>query len=248
MGLLYKLDARDSGNLWANTGKTTPSTNGSAVVVWSPSSGSAITNDCTQSTAANQPALNTNYLSSGKPAVVFDGSNDRLLTSDSNAWDVTDITVIVAARASAVTGDRLFCTKWDAGNWNNGWGLGFSGTRFTGQGSSWNPSGQPASTGAQLCAIRGTAAWRDSYYNGRFEGAPGTSIPANSYAFAIGAGNGGQYAMAIGIHCVLIYDTALTNAEFDSALYDCDSAFGLGFFTTRASGKPSHPMYQQVIG
>jgi hypothetical protein len=248
MGLLYKLDARDSGNIWANTGKTTPSTNGSAVAVWNPSSGSVITDDCTQSTAANQPTLNTDYLSSGKPAVVFDGSDDRLLTVDSAAWDVTSITVIVAARASTVTGDRLFCSKWDTYNWNNGWGLGFSSTRFTGQIISWMANGQPATTGAQLCAIRGTTAWKDSYYNGRFSGSSGASIPANSYPFAIGAGNSGQYAMAIGIHYVLAYDTALTNAEFDSALYDCDIAFGLGFFTTRASGRPSHTMYQQVIG
>lgn len=236
MALLYKLDARDSGNLWANTGKTTPATNGSAVAVWSPSTGSSITDDCTQSTAANQPTLSTNYLSSGKTAVSFDGTNDRLLTVDSGAWDPSSITVVCAARAASVAGDKLFCSKWDGLNWNAGWGMGFSSSRFMGAVNTYGLN-QPASTGAQLCVVRTNGSWRDTFYNGLLWGSSASaSHPANAFQFAIGAGNAGTFPMAIGIHCVLVYDTALTNAELDAVLYDCDNAFSLGFFTTRVTG------------
>lgn len=248
MPLLYKLDARETANLWANIAKTTPASNGGPVAVWSPSAGSSITDDCTQATAANQPTLSTNYLSSGRSAVVFDGSNDRLLTIDSNAWDPTAITVVCAARAASVAGDRLFCSKWDGANWNAGWGMGFSTNRFTGAVNTWNSSGPLGTTGSQLCAVRTNGSWRDTFYNGLFWGSSGSaSNPANAFQFALGAGSGGQFPAAIGIHCVLVYDTALSNAELDAALYDCDNAFGLGFYDTRTSGGSSSINSQQLV-
>jgi len=236
MGLLYRLDALDSANLWANTGKTVPATNGSAVAVWSPSTGSTITDDCTQATATNQPTLSTNYLGSGKTAVVFDGLNDRLLTPSSAAWNPSNITVICAARCSSISGDRLFCSKWNESNWNDGWGMGFSGGRFIGMVNAY--SGGPFQmTGSQLAVVRTDGSYRDTFYNGRWHG---TSVSpthiASPFAFTLGAGQGGSYPLAVGIHCVRVYDTALSNAELDDVLYACDSTYGLGFYNSRSSG------------
>jgi hypothetical protein len=69
--------------LWLNASDATSITlNGSAVSQWSDASG--LNNHATQATANNQPAYSTNAVN-GRPAVVFDGTNDVFRSSASFA-------------------------------------------------------------------------------------------------------------------------------------------------------------------
>lgn len=249
MALLYRLDSRLPGTLWSDTGKTTLVSNGGTVAVWTPSGGS-ITDDTTQSTAANRPTYRANYSSSGYPGVEFDGSNDLMSAVDAAGWDVSAITVICAARIAVATGDRLVAHKWHNGNWNDGWGVVLSGTRYCGMVNTWNPVGPPLVTGPALMWIRttGSGGYKDAAYNGTGAGSNASvTIPTNANAFTIGSGSVG-YPFSGAIHYVAVYDSALSNSDLDAALYDLDQAFGLGQYAVRSAGRPSLPFLQQVIG
>jgi hypothetical protein len=68
------LDGSDNTTVFSDAG-TTQATNGGAVQQWNDKSGNA--RHFSQGTLANRPAFNTTAIN-GKPALVFDGSNDSL--------------------------------------------------------------------------------------------------------------------------------------------------------------------------
>jgi len=233
MALLYKLDARDAlSRMFSDTAKTTPISDGTALAAWEPSGGT-IADDLVQGTLGARPIYRANYNSSGHPAADFDGSNDFMSAVDDDAWDVANVTVVVAARIATATGDRLLAHKWSPTNWNNGWGFVQTGSRLGGATFSWISGGQPFSTGAGLMFVRTNGAYRDTGYNGRyFGGNTNVTLPTNSQGFSVGGPN---FFAHMGFHYISVWDTSLTNDELDAELYAVDQAFGLGQYSLRGS-------------
>lgn len=120
MGLVYRLDASDLTTLWTDAGKTTQATDGAAVQVWSPKSGSSVTTDATQSTLANRPIYRANYASSGRPGLEFDGANDLMTVAHSTGWNSTTVVEAMAALYSDTSvggGFRYIFGKSSSGSW-----------------------------------------------------------------------------------------------------------------------------------
>lgn len=250
MSLLYKLDARQLGSLWANDAKTVQATDGSVVAVWSPLSGSTITTDLVQTSNTLRPLYRANYNSSGYPGVEFDGANDAMVCAYSSAWAVTSVTCLAVITCRNIVNQEYFLGR-SSSSWTNGWQIANYIGSFHGGGSAYNAAGSiPNRTGMQLFVLRvSNGVYQDFKVSDRHTGLyTSGSIPSSTNDFRIGAVSTGLFSPQIGVHHVSIWDTALTHSELDAAAYECDQAFGLGLYASRATSKPTHPMYQQVIG
>ncbi len=90
--------------------------NGAEVDTWTSRTGS---NSATQATSANRPLYRTNEIN-GNPAVEFDGSNDRLVTS-SVATSSTSYTIYLFIRNDSTSGIRVYLHNGDSAS--NGYGF-----------------------------------------------------------------------------------------------------------------------------
>lgn len=239
MGLVYRLDASDIATMFTDAAKTTQVTDGGSVYVWSPKSGSSVTTDAVQATAANRPTYRADYVSTGLPGVEFDGTNDLFGITHSTGWNTTSIVEIMAVVYADVTSAGAFrpiITKASTGSWNDTFTLSQSN-------ASWQ-FGSPAYN--QMAITERVGAWMLIY------GRAGNAAPAhlrfskalsseftpitasgstttpttNSSNVQIGFGPSGNYFDgAIGE--LRVYTEGETVATVEAAMYDMATRWGL---------------------
>lgn len=260
MGLLYQLSASDTANLWANDAKSTPVSNGSVVAAWTPKAGS-ITTDALQTNNTLRPLWSSNYASSGYPAVVFDGSNDAMDIAHSSAWNVTTVLeFLVAMRCTTATpGYRGILQKFTSSAWNDGFSLSHSESRFTAGAPGYNTVSTVEKIGENLLfyARIGTslargwrslasdeAFWRTAIFTAS------TSTPSTNIAVVrLGNGSGGNFPFAGGLFELRVYSGGETESTITAAIREMATSWGISSSSlSTGATRPTHPMFQQVIG
>lgn len=260
MGLVYRLDASDITTLFSDAGKTTQVTDGGSVYCWAPKSGSAVTTDAVQATALNRPTYRANYSSTGLPGVEFDGSNDLLGVAHSSGWNTTSIVEIMAvvyADVTSVGAFRPVITKASTGSWNDTFHLTQSNGNWMFGSPTYNQIMLTERAGAWvlLYGRAGNAAPVHFRYSKALSseftpimGSGSTTTPTtNSSNVQIGFGPGGSYFNgAIGE--LRVYTGGETVATVEAAMYDLATRWGLMASQGGGTARPTHPMFQQVIG
>lgn len=201
---------------WAEDPNWTNPGDGNAVSSWRNDGSNGVA--ATQATGANQPL----YLSSGinsRPALDFDGSNDRLIISDADTTGLTNpITVVVCASFDSASGSQTFIDGVAASsrviintNSSGFWQVSNGGTFST---------GVSAVTGTSVhVVVAGTSAkWRR---NGT-QIATGNSGTNGLDGIAIGSRNDGSQPTNAKIAYVAVFGSDITGeawfSEYESGL------------------------------
>lgn len=259
MGLVYRLDATDTTTMFTDAGKTTQVTNGDAVQVWSPKSGSSVTTDATQSTLANRPIYRSNYASSGLPGVEFDGANDSMSVAHSTGWNTTTVVEMLAALysdTSVGSGFRYIFGKASGGSWNDAFHLTLGNPSSFNCGSpNYSQLQIPETTGRWLllyfrAGTSGSVGVRTMASNQNrvlFRGVTGstTTPTTNTSAVSIGGNGGFWFDGAIGE--LRLYTGGETQATIESAIDDMATRWGIPTSFASGSGGGSLINSQQLV-
>jgi len=251
MPLIHRLSCNSG--VWNNAAKTIPATNGLAVAVWSPVAGS-VTTDATQTTANKQPLYQSNYNATGYPAIVSDGSNDAMTIAYSAPWQATSVTILCAFSLAATwpATAALFTRQLNA-NWDDGFWLGSYVGSMAGTIHSWSMNNPLLTAGRYLAMIRATHGdYQIATVNARnygLAGSAGAVIPVNTNPVTLFARTNSDMFIAAGIHHFEYWNENLGLSDLDARSYAISQEYGLGLYSTRASGRPFHPLATpQVIG
>lgn len=150
-------------SIWLDaTDATSITLNGATVSQWSDKSGN--NRHFSQGIAANQPTYNTTDLN-GKPALVFDGSNDHLIRSASLFTNASNITIFAVAKVTTANQYSTVFSQYSTGNLgvNAGWQLANNSGALRMQTDIYLPHGMygstTISTGAYKCFTYRNAPW-----------------------------------------------------------------------------------------
>ena len=209
-----------SNKVWLDSEYSTFETSGSLISQWKDVQGRA---SAIQATSANQPTYAINILN-GRPAVVFDGTNDSLaLGNVSNLFPSAATLVVVVTLGEPTTrGDadyNLFGTLNNTANrWNAGTGAGNLGL-FTSAIATGFPSRMP-SNGTYVLSVRASQAFglelrsngvRQSFLSNQFT--PVITYSAGS-DYRIGANAGATAGFFQGsMYALALFDTLLSDKE-----------------------------------
>lgn len=223
--LVLWLDASDASTLWETTNAITAATNGGLVARWdSKASGGAI------AYTAGNPTYSTNGLSTGKQAVLLDGTGDygTATLSGIASYTALDVTMVMqtTAAAAADTSTALF---YGYGN----------------QGAASGP--YPQAQGTSLASSSGATAGEkiiflyENVLLGRGTGRIGSSSyarAANTAQLLYSSGSASGYALftnGVSVGLTLTNEITTATAVSPSVIaYTVDSSFHIGAF--RASG------------
>lgn len=250
MSLLWTLDASDSTKLFADTSKTTPITDGTGVAAVV-TAGGLISTDALQSTSGNRPTYRANYSSSGYPALEFDGTNDLLSIAHSSGWNasVIDLFAVLTSTSNATGTYKGIFGKFGDGSWGTGWGatytlgyLSFGSPQYTAC------EGTAILNSRIMCHFHFEALKNGCDQGGRYIGSRFGTGPSDTTAdVMIGGAPGGIYPFAGAINEICFFGGGETDADILTTKNSLRSKWGLASVSTGTS-RPSHPMYQQVIG
>lgn len=194
--LLCHWDASDATSVWTDTGGTSQAGDGDDVKGWSQQADASQSGLLTEAT--NPPVYDADYDATGYPAVVFDGTNQKLFIPSTGI--VTGAARLVLSVITHVSGVTNYCF----GNANSQYLRLYYGSVFQGSGTSVGLEGtNPAK---QCVAARFDAPWLAVGQSAGVGGTTGMNAGLTG-AFTLGAlnQNGGfsQYG-ACAVHEVLL--------------------------------------------
>lgn len=259
MPLIYQLDALAASSLWADDAKTTPASDGGVVAVWSPNSFSSVTTDAIQTSNTKRPLYRSNYSSSGYPAIEFDGSNDELQCAHSASFSASVYDVFLVVTPVAVGGgDKLILAKFTNSSWNDGVNINHAGSLIRAGAPDY---AQVTASDALVNGVKSLIAVKLKVSDRtlfsvrsdnlvipvRSTSAAAVSTPSTAALCFGGSTPAGGYYSNMAWHEVRIYTGELSLSDRLSVFATLADKWGL---TTLSGGtaRPSHPMYQQVIG
>lgn len=117
--ILLHYDASVAASLFTDTGGTTPASDGNEVKCWKPQSDASLQVNLTHTTG---PTYRSNYVSSGYPALEFDGSNDALLNASTGLTTSQKVFIIAVFQPL-----NSFGTIWCRGD-TAAWSRAYYGT------------------------------------------------------------------------------------------------------------------------
>lgn len=212
--------ALPSNKVWLDSEYSTFEASGGLISQWKDVQGRA---SAVQLTSANQPAYTANVLN-GKPAVVFDGSNDSLDLGNLSGLFPSAATLVVVATLGEPNsrGDadyNLFGTLNNTANrWNAGAGTGNLGL-FTSSIATGFPSQMPTN-GTYVLSVRASQAFgielrsngiKQSFLSNQFT--PIVTYSAGS-DYRIGANAGASAGFFQGsMYALALFDTILSDKE-----------------------------------
>lgn len=259
MPLIYQLDALAASSLWADDAKTTPASDGGVVAVWSPNSFSSVTTDALQTSNTKRPLYRSNYVSSGYPAIEFDGSNDELQCAHSasfsaSVYDVFFVTTPVAIRS----GDKIIFAKVTTGSWNDGLSFNHSSDILRAGAPAYNDlsvSNGLANGVRTLIAVKLKANDRTLFsvrsdnlvIPVRSISATAASTASTTALYLGGHSPTGGYYSAFAWHELRIYTGELSLNDRLSVFETLAAKWGFTAGSGGGTARLQHPMYQQVI-
>jgi len=249
MSLLWTLDSSLPATLFADTSKTVAITDGTGVAAAVPAGGS-ITTDALQSTSGSRPTYRANYSSSGYAALEFDGSADHLSIAHSSDWNVSILDVFAVVTLTSSSGSRGVISKWSNTSWNDAWGIAVDGGSFRiGAPSYTNAAAKYTGSTRMLLHVHFENAGNGGQFGLYYGGGTTGSGPANNSApvFIGRADPSGAFYMAGAINEICFFGGGETDQVIVDTKQMLRSKWGLASVAT-SSARPSHPMYQQVIG
>ena len=246
MALLWSLDSLLSATLFADTAKTTPITDGTGVAA-SVSSGS-ITTDALQSTAGSRPTYRANYSSSGYPGLQFDGSSSCLSVAHSSGWNVSILDIFAIVTLTNSSSAQGIITKWTNSAWNDAWGVAMNASLFACGSPAYSNFGAKITLNQRMlihCHLQSSNNCGEfgPCYGGS---TTGTGPANNSAAVTIGKADAttAAYFLYGAIHELRVYG----GGETDQAIVTVKNTLRAKWGLASVISRPSHPMYQQVIG
>lgn len=267
MGLVYQLDAMEPSSLWEDDAKTIAATNGGVVAAWSPNASSAVTTDAIQTSNTRRPLYRSDYSGSGYPAIEFDGVNSELQCAHSVLFSasVYDFFMVLTPISLGVS-EKFIFGKITNVNWNDGFTISHQGNSLCAGAPAYNEillgaaiaAGTKILIAVRLCVgDRSIVSYRnDASLYGKYTASGGAVSSASTSALCFGGSTpGGGFYANFALHEVRIYtggESLTDRSVIAHALADkwgsaSPTDFGLPG-TASSPAKPSHPMYQQVIG
>lgn len=259
MTLIHLLDASAAASMFSDTAKTTPIVNGATVAAWVPHASSAVAIDALQSTASKRPTYNSNYSASGYPALVFDGSDDELQVVHNSGFVKTAYDLVCVVTPIANFSQKLIFAKLTSAGWDDGFNIG-----------NWNGilrGGSPnfnyfADTPAVFVVGTRVLIWLRCKLNEGLQyistasssrtmqlpafGAAASCSSTSPYSIGGTYNNTGGFVSNMALHEVQIHECDESVVTFQARVRALEEKWGLR--TASSVAKPSHPMYQQVIG
>lgn len=212
------------GNLWQDTGGTTPATaDGTAVARWDDASSGA--NNATQATGANMPILKTGAVG-GKPVLRFDGTNSFMSTALTSFLQPVTI-FSVSQGTSVVTQNTWTGSTVDGGLQYRHGGVQeilAQGVASLGHGN----FGLVANTWYVHTVTFDAGGAINFYINGASDGSTSTAQAlTNGGTVVIGESGRGNERLAGDIAELVIYNRVLTGAELTSVTSYLQGKYGI---------------------
>lgn len=248
--ILLHYDASDAASLFTDTGGTTAAVDGNEVRCWKPQSDASLAINLTNSAG---PTYRANYSASGYPALEFDGVNDALLNSSTGLTTSQKVFILAVYDTIGSSG-----TVWARGN-TGAWLRAFfsSGAELlqTSSGTGANIAMGLSADKRVMAYVAGTGQTQLDAL-GFSAGVQASGMPPSlTGAVTVGALNTGSLSQFGGMafHELMVIDgtcewgQVLRGAKLLRAKWGITDPNA----TPQKAGstaRPTHPMYQQVIG